>query len=233
MLTVKWNPVSEIVSQVLSPPKPARMYQPDWYKKIKGFHGGVPDFNEEGMHNGTLKHCVPFFDAMNAGYILESWQEIRFDVLESGEIKYYYPTEPQIITHRNNQSIDMGLDYHPVEFTLIPPWQPELPNGWSMLYTQPLNRPELPFFFVGGIVDSDIFKTTRPNSNLPFYLKKSFSGTIPIGTPLVQMIPIKREDWVGKGQVFDEAKHRKENFKIDRVFWGGYKKFAWSKKSYK
>lgn len=233
MAVIKWNPLSEFTSKILEPPKPARSYQPEWYKKYKAFIGDDPKFNLSGEPNTTIKHCVPFADAMNAGYILESWQDIRIEVAEDGAVSYFARSMPDIIGHREHTSMDMGEDYHPIEFLLHPTWAPELPKGWSMLYTQPMNRPELPFYFPGGIVDSDKFTHNAEISNLPFYIKKSFSGTIPAGTPMVQMIPIKRSNWTSSKQKYDWIKQFKIVAEIRKSFWGGYKKSFWSKKYYK
>lgn len=233
MLKVKWNPVSQLAHDILEPPKPARHYQPNWYKKIPAFDSGKPKFDFAGNTDMTLKHCVPFADAMNAGYILETWQEIRFEIGLDGSVTYHYPTSPDIISHREHMAMDMGADYHPMEFIICPPWSPELPKGWSMLFTHPMNRPELPFFVPSGIMDCDKFVTTGNPSSLPLYLKKSFSGTLPIGTPIVQMIPVKRADWQGSQEPFDEVKQKRIVHQMKRHFWGGYKKSFWSKKSYK
>jgi hypothetical protein len=233
MPVVKWNPVSKLVSDVLTPPQPARLYQPEWYKQLNAFYTQKPEFSQDGKANATLKHCLPFSDAMNAGYILESWQDIRFEGSASGDIQYFYPTQPPIIGHRNHQSMKLGRDFWDIEFTLILPWQPQLPKGWSMLYTQPINRPELPFYFPSGIVDVDKFTHANNDSNLPFYLKKTFTGTLPAGTPLVQLIPFRRDDWISKKNVFNESENAKMAFQVQKLFWGGYKKSFWTKKQYK
>lgn len=232
MKTVKWNPTSNLASQVLSPPKPARLYQPDWYKKMAAFRDDKPSFFLDGSTNKTLKHCQPFADSLNSGYIMETWQDIHFH-FDGDLFEYSHPTEPKIISNRDRVSMNMGEEYHPVEFVLHPAWMPELPRGWSMLYVQPLNRPDLPFFVPSGIIDSDKFVTTGDRSSLPFYVKKNVNGVVPSGTPFVQMIPIKRDDWVSKTMPFDEAKRNAIVHQSLSKFWGGYKKNFWSKKSYK
>ena len=55
-----------------------------------------------------------------------------------------------------------------------------------------MNRFDLPFYTMSGIVESDIW-------GLPvftaFFLQKDFIGVIPKGTPIFQIIPFKRDDW--------------------------------------
>jgi len=233
MQKVKWNPTSQLASQVLQTPLPARNYQPDWYKKLSAFAEKKPTFNKFGAADKTLKHCVPFSDATNSGYIMETWQDIQFEFNENESFNYYYPTMPKIISNRDHVAIDMGEGFHKVEFVFHPAWSPELPAGWSMLYTQPINRPELPFYVPSGIVDADKFISSKEESSIPFYVKKSFNGLLPMGTPIVQMIPIKRDSWVSKKMEFSETKQKIIDYEISKRFWSGYKKFAWSQKSYK
>lgn len=232
MKTVKWNPTSELAGQVLSQPSPSRNYQPQWYKKLTAFFDNKTVFAPDGTVNKTLKLCQPFTDSLNAGYIMETWQDIHFS-FDGDAFEYSFPTKPDIIDNRDRASMDMGENYHSVEFVFHPAWTPELPAGWSMLYVHPLNRPELPFFVPSGIIDSDKFVTTSERSSLPFYMKKGFSGILPAGTPFVQLIPVKREDWVSKKMPFEQAKASRIAYQNLHNFWGGYKKYFWSKKSYK
>lgn len=82
--------------------------------------------------------------------------------------------------------------YYQEHFAWYPDWAVELPEGYSALYTHPLNRFDLPFFMTIGIIDND--KVNLPGT-MPFFIAKGFEGTIPAGTPYAQIIPFKREDW--------------------------------------
>jgi hypothetical protein len=60
------------------------------------------------------------------------------------------------------------------------------------LITHPINRYDLPFTSVSGLADYDVYPLP---GNVSFHIKEGFEGTIPAGTPIMQIIPIKREDW--------------------------------------
>ena len=233
---VVFNPTSKMAELSVPPPKPARNYLPEWYKKMNAFDTKKPEFNEYGGVNFNVKMCMPFADSFSAGYIQESWQDIYIESeqLEDGSfnIKYFYPTKPEIISYRNEVSIPTSDKFYNAEFVFHPAWVPELPSGWSMLYVNPFNRMDLPFNFLSGIVDADKFKQSEYKSNIPFYINKPFSGLVPKGTPLIQMIPIKRESWSSEISSFNENEQAKITEKVRQHFWGGYKKMFWQKKEY-
>jgi hypothetical protein len=82
---------------------------------------------------------------------------------------------------------------------------------------------------LSGIVDSEF--TAQPG-NLPFFIKKDFTGIIKQGTPIVQIIPIKNESW----KVEEDKKIFKEgdsnNIKRNRKFYNYYRDNFWVKKNF-
>ena len=232
-MIIKWNPASPDIDLLVARPKPAISYLPEWYRSTSAFYTKKPEIEaSSGRSNKTIRHCMPFLDSLGAGYIQESWQDIYINFKDDETYEFSQPTNPHIFNIRKKSHVDMGPFFHSQEFVFHQPWFPELPKGWSMLYVQPLNRPDLPFHFLSGIVDSDRYSLGEAKNNTPFYLKKGFEGIIPAGTPLIQMIPIKRSDWSSSFSGFNEGKQKSINFKINEKFWGGYKKNFWTRKSY-
>ena len=103
------------------------------------------------------------------------------------------------------------------------------PKGYSTLFVHPLNRTDLPFYSLNAVVDTDDFPLTV---QFPFLIKKDFNGLIPAGTPIMQAIPFKRDDW--------KMSFPKENESYEyEHFWNWfeppmakYKRFFWKKKRY-
>jgi hypothetical protein len=57
---------------------------------------------------------------------------------------------------------------------------------------------------------------------------------IPAGTPFLQVIPFKRENWESSlGGDKERKKYESDVRKFNRVFFDRYKKFWWNKKEYK
>jgi len=213
-------------------PIPSQKNVPDWYKDIPVTREKNFDFKDGGRpSNLTVKHCVPFYDALTCGYQILLATDIKFKSKE-GTIDYRYPTV-KVLEHREGPtSIPISSEFLPVEFTWKMLWTPKTPKGYSCLITHPMNRLDLPFFTLSGIVDSDIFYHT-PNGNLPFYMKKDFEGIIKKGTPIAHVFPFKRDNWTSSKIDFDKKLVDFRNFKVLSVFKDFYKKFAYVKKVFK
>jgi hypothetical protein len=123
--------------------------------------------------------------------------------------------------------------YYVNHFAWAPDWAVETPKGYSVLYSQPFNRFELPFLTTSGIIDND--SVNLPGS-MPFFLIKGFSGVIPAGTPYVQMIPFKREDWVSEIVIENPNKINEKNIKNSAMYrvpdGGVYKNEVWQPRKY-
>lgn len=212
-------------------PLSAKKYLPGWYKDAKPFIGGKYNYSSP---NRTFKQCSPFLDAMTSGYIFESWTDVHVSLDENGHpLLNWANGEHAFITTRSEVShkeVPAPAGCHEVQLVLKHPLYIKTPPGYSILMTNPLNRHDLPFIFLSGVVDTDIH--CMYPGNYPFYLKKGFEGTIPAGTPLIQIIPFKRDSWKSNNDesIIKEAK--KSMFQQAGKFYGWYKQFAWQKKEY-
>lgn len=238
-MNIEFYPSSKEVELAVPMPKPASRYTPKWYKDIPKITDStfykVFNHNSENVSSSAIKACVPFLDALHSGYIQETWQDIVFEFnRETGEVNFQYPMgEIPIMGIREepHMKIDESV-FYPLEFVWRVPWIPKVPKGWSVFITSPINNYELPFTNVSGIIDSDTFYHV-PMGNFPFYLKHGFSGIIPAGTPMFQIIPIKRENWNSNAKKWDADEQFKRLVWHKRKAHESYKKFFHKKKIYK
>jgi hypothetical protein len=105
----------------------------------------------------------------------------------------------------------------------------QTPPGYSSLITHPLNRHDLPFITLSGLVDTDM---TMARGNLPFFLKEGFEGVIPAGTPMFQIIPFKRENWQMEEDKSIMKIGLENEFLTKKSVYGWYKNNKWNKKLY-
>ena len=74
-------------------------------------------------------------------------------------------------------------------------WSIEAPEGYSLLFTHPINRFDLPFTTLTGLVDCDLYRDSWIHFPAHWH-DVNFSGVLPRGTPVAQCVPVKRESWV-------------------------------------
>lgn len=223
MKTITFSPSSEETKLLIEPPSASKKFVPEWYKKS-------PAFNPDNYSQKVLKQCMPFFDATTSGYIQRTWKEIY--IRPQGDQVFFDSAEgPDILTYRENPSLPVGDGYYPIEFIWRRQWSAKLPAGYSMLVTQPHNRLDLPFTTLSGIIDGDLFHHT-PVGSIPFYIRKGFTGVIPVGTPMYQIMPFKRENWQSEVTPYDESDVTHKNNVMRRHFNGAYRNMFWQKKTF-
>jgi hypothetical protein len=223
-----------------SVPKPTIQTIPDWYRKADRF-AVKPDgeYWQDPMVGGkipTWKACPAIFDIMGTGYVYRTPCDIEF-YEENGIIKV------KVLDDKNKDFIQVRppmpqfvppMGYHEFHFAWWSDWAVKVPEGYSVLYTQPFNRFELPFLTTSGIIDND--QVNLPGT-MPFFVVKGFVGVVPAGTPYAQMLPFKREDW--HSEVDADITHMKmsmdnqANSMKYRVPDGGvYQKQVWTRRVY-
>ena len=223
------------VQELVDAPVPASSLIPEWYKKSYKYEdSNTPVFNDHNNIVATIKSCMPVLDTITAGYILKTWCDIYIEVDENENILFRWAHGPQIIFPRersDRQLMPTPAGHYDSMFAWPRPWTIKTPKGWSSLLIHPSYR-DLPFTCFPGIIDSDVYSGVGYRS-VPFFIKKGFSGLIPVGTPMYQIIPFKREVWKSvkreygyKGIVEDHHNT------INKKFYDRYKKLFWIRKNY-
>ena len=175
---------------------------------------------------------MPFLDSFSMGYTQCTWTDIDVFKNSEGNPVLISDSKFKMLSRRDNASVTTSSDYHKIEFLWNRHWVPSTPEGYSLLITHPLNRLDLPFTTLTGVVDTDV-SLPNPIGAIPFYLKKNFVGVIPKGTPMFQMIPIKREEWDIDISNYSNIQNLLNNEIISDSISSEYKKKRWNKKIYR
>jgi hypothetical protein len=183
--------------EIFDPPSPAKDFLADWYKRMPNYSTPEREVGQYGHFNSTIKHCMPVLDAMTAGYMLTMPQDLHVTLNQNGEVKTAWPVDgvTLIESHNLEQISEYKIDterWSPVALKLINRWVVKTPPGYSTLFMSPLWRDDYRMHALPGIVDTDRYPQPI---NFPFFIQKNFVGTIEVGTPVVQLIPFKRDDW--------------------------------------
>jgi hypothetical protein len=180
-------------------PIPAVLGIPEWFKTmpVKAFSDVMQTEQQ------TVKKCPPFIDAMTFGFLIPLVTDLHVENetftwnldLPSGAITSY--ARSPLDFHDNNQVVGTPLfdeDGFIVKFNNF--WTIETPPGYSLLVTHPVNRYDLPFTTLTGLVDTDLYKNDFINFPAQWRNPK-FQGVLPRGTPVAQCLPVKRDLWTG------------------------------------
>jgi hypothetical protein len=189
-------------------PRPilARGALPEWLRQMP-----AKALSEvHGREIRTVKQCPPFVDAMAYGFMILlpcdvsvdrrvfSW---NWDIVEpatsghpraplSFHVASQFPGAPFA------RDSEAALKFNSV-------WTIELEEGWSLFATHPVNRDDLPFRLVSGLVDADRFHDG--GINFPaIWTRPDFSGVLPRGTPVAQCFAVPRASYDLVFESFDE-----------------------------
>jgi len=217
------------------PPTSAIKHIPDWYKDIQPYANGDKKLKfplESNTHNATMKRCVPFLDAMTAGYTFVLDDDVFVEQVGGVPLMRWKSDAEMITFHSFDQfeGLPIPKGYH----NMVAKWHNDYlfktPPGYSTWFTHPVNRFDLPFLTMNGFVDTDKYTMA---TQFPFFLQEGFEGIIESGTPVAQMIPIKRDSWEINVEKYDKEEMYKNHRAFRRTFAGSYKINFWNRKYYK
>jgi hypothetical protein len=187
---------------------PATLGLPDWLKAMP-----AQAINAIGQQETpTVKRCPPFVDAMTSGFLIPLICDVR---VENGEFVWDNELPPggevsflrsPIGFHDSSQVTGTPL-FEPgrfmIKFNNL--WTIEAPDGYALFFTHPVNRFDLPFTTLSGLVDCDRYHDNWINFPAHWH-DMNFSGVLPRGTPVAQCLPVKREKWTVRTATFNKEK---------------------------
>jgi hypothetical protein len=197
------------LTEHLPKPFPARGALPDWLRAMPA----KASSQIHGREIRTVKQCPPFVDAMAYGVMIPLPCDVT---VERGAFSWAWEIpEPATAGHpRAPLSFHVAAQFAGAPFAqgqnaaikFNSFWTIELDEGWSLFATHPVNRDDLPFRLITGLVDADRFHDG--GINFPaVWTQPEFSGVLPKGTPVAQCFAVPRAAPSLVFESFDEA-HR-------------------------
>ncbi len=174
---------------VIAEPVPAKQVLPEWFRKLPAIDKSHVTTADNGL---TVKRCMPFLDAMMTGWIIPLAATVRLEVKDGGRtVNAGWEFDKVMVSNHNpHQVAGSPTDPRPpCKFHNY--WTIATPPGWSCLFVQPLNRHQPVFQLFSGVVDTDTYQSLI---HFPFVATAADGVyTLEKGTPLVQVIPFRRE----------------------------------------
>lgn len=193
---------------LLPRPVPAARALPDWLRAMPS-EVAAPSLGGEMVR--TLKHCPPFIDALSLGVVIPLATDIH---VADGALSWDW--DPPVIADAPITRAPLGL-HVPEQATGAPLrldgqvaikftnyWTLEVPAGWQILVTHPLNRPDLPFQTLSGVVSAARFGLGYVHFPA-IWTDPGFTGILPRGTPVAQVIALPLADAGLEVRAMDDA----------------------------
>lgn len=218
-------------------PYPANKEIPEWFRDMPT--------EAPGVKTGTVKNCPPFIEAMTCGYIIPLAGDLRLAVDHAGVFRghgsTYFGAEggwrDLVQPHEASQSKGAPFGNVPI-LKIFNPWLMRTPPGYSTLFLQPVNRYQMAFFPLAGLVETDLFYR-EVNFPCVLAIRPGTSFTVPKGTPLVQAIPVRRDEFQSEFVPLDRQEYATgrpttlpEGHGLYPESHAFYKNNYWRKKSY-
>ena len=215
-------------------PRPASEYVPQWYKDAKAYlhPSGQQKLTDDGSAYVSVKKCMPVFDMMTSGYIMTTPYDIYIRQTPDGP--YFQWGEMEAVAFQSMNQTQNHPYFRDINYAvrILHPWSIKTPKGWSIMVMEPQHHEPGPIICSSGIVDTD--KYPQPFNLFLKLRDPNFEGVIEAGTPLVQIIPFKREEWSSElGGDREKKEVARYNRRFSTMFFDRYKKLSWSRKIYR
>lgn len=176
-------------------PVAARGALPDWIRSMPR----AALSTTHGQEVRTVKQCPPFIDAMSHGFVIPLPCDVR---VSGGRLSWDWDLPPLSVEAHPRSPLSFhvpaqvaGTPFHRADTAIVKFnsfWTIELEPGYSLFATHPVNRGDLPFRLLTGLVDSDRF--TDVGILFPaVWTDPGFEGVLEQGTPVAQCFPVARE----------------------------------------
>ena len=214
---------------IIPEPTPANKNLPNWFKKLDPLTETKKDdlnFEEKittvdrddwGNPSFSAKKCLPMLDAMSLGYTIPLAGDLHI-ISNHDNTKVHVINPKNIDLCQHHRSWQLGGDHklgikHGDAIKFINYWTIKTAPGWSTLFIPPLNHFDSKFICFSGLVDTDVYPK---EVNFPAVLTGyNLDLHVPIGTPLITAIPIKRDSFPKKPKIKKMTEEDMEN--MDKI----------------
>lgn len=219
------------------PPKPAKDCVPT---EILELQESKEKYKVDEKPVLNIKGCAPAIDFLTAGYILENSYAIELasfihqfkenikiktarTVVDPTDDSNIFARKSLAVFHEDACPVINDTKKQRVYFKFKTSWGIKTPPGYSCLIIQPKYLGENRFELLPAIVDTDTYHLPIPVAG---YLNAKDLIRIEPGTPLIQVIPFKRDEW--SMSVTNGFPTNKSKFYI----WNTYKRLFHKVKSF-
>ena len=190
-----------------APVKPSKFFLPQWFKDMsdsieqdahgrkgeRGYFGHKGDTAKK-FSAGTVKRCPAIVDLLTEGFIIPMWADFLIQ-RDMETLEWDNKGIPQYGIEFHGKQQIAGWQLKKTDFPegvkFVNPWRIYTPPGYSVLFMPPIYQFEKRFTVLPGIVETDSYH----HINFPTIWHTKKDAIIERGTPFIQVIPFKRDNW--------------------------------------
>ena len=180
-------------------------------------NGSVSDIVQK---DNNMKSCYGFLEYYKRGAVIENWCDIRFKVGVAG-YKYMCSNGRPPEQHKDHQKGDGFKNYHHAK--LVNPWLFRCNESVKFLFSPATwNLQDYDFVMPPGVLNFDLVNIAHVNIFIP---KRNNEFEIPIGLPLVHLIPLSDKRLEVKNNLITQQEYEKMSSFVSSSFYGWRRKF--------
>ena len=168
---------------------------PEWWQKLDPYTPRFYSSPENGYHlrkndEMTARDCYAIVELYKKGIIIENWCDISFKV-EDG-MYHYWASDNTAPPHDHNRNQLGGSFPNHFHIKLISPWVFREKTGVKFLWLgAEWSLDNFEIKVLPGVINFDIISPVNVNFMFPM---RNGTFTIPVGNPLVQLVPITEKN---------------------------------------
>ena len=168
------------------------------YPAKKRYHDLVEKFNLNTKINKTETHpkrCPGIMDIIFYGYIVPSWSDILIRVKDENILDVNFSdqrTSFELWQHEQIANVNKNSNWCPGFIKIASPWQVKTTKNTCAIYDRLPFKNETIFEAASGLLDTHVEHQTHIFLNIT---KKDGTYLIHAGTPLIQILPIKKSSF--------------------------------------
>ena len=198
---------------------------PDWWQKLEPYTPTFYQTPENPYHlrkyeEMTARDCYAIVELYKKGIILENWCDISFKV-QDGYYNYWCAGNTEKPEDHSKRQLGGAFPNHH-HIKLISPWVFREKTGAKFLWLgAEWSLDELDIKVLPGLLNFDIISPV--NVNLMFPIRNG-TFTIPVGNPLVQLVPLSEKNLKVHNHLVTKPEFDKLVLTSDKPSFYGWKK---------
>ena len=179
---------SDPIAYEFAQPTKATKDFPDWWKKLPMHRVSDVDFDRKKVN---MKTCYGFLELYKRSVIIRNWSDFHYKVTPDKGYTWQKSSGPDPHEHPSFQYENGFKDYY--HSKLNSPWYVREKTGKHFLFTGcTWNLENYDFLIPPGILEYSVNSSLNVNILIP-KKKQTYSFFLPIGKPLVHLIPLQEK----------------------------------------